>query len=246
MDDVVVLIKCKRCGQEAPPHDRNPHLCDPCVKAEDSRVSYFRQHNFNWMDVSAEAGLDVWARQPAETDREYQVWLAYRDAYPSVKPSYNLVAQQLGTTLNVVRKVGQRWSFSARLQAWAKHCDELTLAQRQIEIVAMNSRHISMAERLSAKLSDAIDLIDIYTLKPNEIQGLVKMVAELERTARLDDPRLLKTAFADDNPEIKKAPTKTDDLNEVLEILNKAGVFNVGGRVGVRQTTTTEVVVKEE
>lgn len=239
-------IKCVRCGQLKEAHESNTHLCVDCVKAENNRVSFYRQHNYNWIDAAKEADLNIWERQPNETDREYQVWLAYRDAYPSVRPSYRTVAEQLGTTVNVVKKVGQRWSFVARLQAWAKHCDEITTAQRKQEILDMNKKHISMADKLNEKLSTAIDNIDAYSLKPSEIQGLLKLSAELERKIRIEDTVDTSTALMldDSNPEIKKSPTKTEDLTEVLDILSKAGLL--GGTIGVKKTTTTEIVVKED
>lgn len=239
---------CKRCNQDKEAHADHPHLCVDCVKAEDSRLSFYRQHNFNWMDVAKEACIEVWERQPQETDREWQIWLAYRDAYPGIKPSYSIVAKQLGTTINVVKKVGQRWTFVARMQAWAKYVDAITMQQRQKEIVDMNKAHIDMATVLRGKLATAIDLINPEKLAPNEIQGLFKLVTEIERKARVDERCAAEMAIVgveDENPELKKSPTKTEDISEILAILGKTGVLN-GTDVGVRKTTTTEIIVKGE
>jgi hypothetical protein len=136
---------CRRCLQESEPHAANAHLCDACVKAEDNRVAHFRQHNYNWVEVAQEAELELWERQPGETDHEYNVWLRYRDAYPGKKPSYRGVAEELVTTYGAVHKIGSRWSFPARLQAWAKYVDNLILTQRRQEILDMNQKHIKMA-----------------------------------------------------------------------------------------------------
>ena len=237
------MVVCKRCGQEKEPDKRNPHLCVDCVKAENNRISYYRHHNFNWIDVAKEADLELWERQPAETDREWQIWLAYRDTYPSKRPSYRSVAEQLGTTISAVKKVGARWDFAVRLQAWAKHIDEMILKERQQEILDMNKKHVDMATKLNNKLNTAIDNIDPYSMSPKDIQGLLKLSSELERKARLDQPEIIKPAIVDDNPELKESPTKTEDLGEVIEILRKANAF---GNVGVRQTKTTEIVVRED
>lgn len=243
MSEIVQIEPCKKCGLVKAMSKTNNHICEDCEKAENNRISYFRQHNFNWIDVAKEAEIELWERQPAETDLEWSVWLAYRDSYPSVKPSYKRVAEQLCTTINVVKKVGQRWSFATRMQAWAKYVDELTLAERKKEIVDMNKRHISMADKINQKLEHAIDSIDPFSLKPAELQGLLKLSTELERKARLDGTELHKAqATTDDNPALKKATTKTDDLSEVIGILGKAGIL---GNFGIKQTTTTEVVVKE-
>ncbi|NLI59434.1 MAG: hypothetical protein GX387_13180 [Clostridium sp.] len=238
-----MMIKCRRCGQEKTPHKTNKHLCEDCVKAENNRVAHYRRHNFNWIDVAKEAELELWERQPAETDREWQVWLAYRDIYPSKRPSYRQVAEQLGTTVAVVKKVGARWDFPVRLQAWAKYVDNLTLQQRQQEILDMNKKHIEMATALNEKLATAINAIDPYELTPRDIKGLLQLSAELERKARLHNPDVLRPELADENPYLKESPTKTEDLKEVLDILVKANVFKA---IGVRQTKTTEIVVKED
>jgi len=236
-----MLVKCRRCGQEKTPHKTNTHLCEDCVKAENNRVSYYRYHNFNWIDVAKEAELELWERQPAETDREWQIWLAYRDMYPSKRPSYRQVAEQLGTTVAVVKKVGARWDFPVRLQAWAKYVDELTLQQRQKEILEMNKKHIEMATALNEKLATAINAIDPHELTPKDIKGLLQLSTELERKARLHNPDLIRPKLEDDNPNLKESPTKTEDLGEVLDILIKANVFKT---IGVKQTT--EIVVKED
>ena len=236
-----MLVKCRRCGQEKTPHKTNKHLCEDCVKAENNRVSYYRHHNFNWIDVAKEAELELWERQPAETDREWQVWLAYRDAYPSRKPSYRQVAEQLGTTVAVVKKVGARWDFPVRLQAWAKYVDNLTLQQRQQEILDMNKKHIEMAQALNEKLAIAINAIDPYALEPKDIKGLLQLSTELERKARLYNSDVIRPELMDENPNLKESPTKVENLKEVLDILIKANAFKT---VGVRQTT--EIVVKNE
>ena len=236
-----MLIKCRRCGQEKTPHKTNRHLCEDCVKAENNRISYYRYHNFNWIDVAKEAELELWERQPAETDREWQIWLAYRDMYPSKRPSYREVAEQLGTTVAVVKKVAARWDFPVRLQAWAKYVDNLILKQRQQEILDMNKKHIEMAQALNEKLAIAINAIDPYELAPKDIKGLLQLSTELERKARLNNPDMIRPELTDDNPDLKESPTKVEDLSEVLDILVKANVFKT---IGVKQTT--EIVVKED
>ncbi|MNB67627.1 hypothetical protein D3C75_141160 [compost metagenome] len=240
------MIICKMCGLEKEPHPSNPNWCVDCVKAEGSRVSYQRQHNYNWIDVAKEAELELWERQPEETDREYQVWLTYRDAYPSVRPSFRLVAEQLGTTVNVVSKVSTRWSFPLRLQAWAKHCDELTLRKREQEIISMNEQHTSMAMKLNKKLAVAIDHLEERNLTPKEIQGLMKVATDLERKARLEQPNMIPVVISDENPELKEASVPTESIADIIGILGAAGVLdNFGIRKTKTTTETTEVVVKD-
>lgn len=243
MNELVETIVCRRCSLTKPPHATSRHLCDDCAKAEDNRVSFFRQHNFNWLDVAKEADLELWERQPAETDHEYNVWLHYRDAYPGKRPSYRGVAEELCTSVNAVRKIATRWAFPTRLQAWAKHVDEITLQQRKQEILDMNKKHVDMATRLNDKLSKAIDMLDPYSISPRELNSLFKTAAELERKARIDTPAETGVTLLDDNPSLKKTDIKTENITEILTVLGKAGVLD---NIGVRQTVTTEVVVKSD
>ena len=246
-NEVVPMIECPRCGQNKPQARRSPHMCVDCEKAENNRVTYYRMHQDNWMDVAKEAGLNLWLQQPGETQWEYTVWCAYRDSYPGKKPTLGDVARQLNTTYNVVKKIAQRWSFQVRMQAWMVECDKMTLLQRRQEVLDMNKDHVDMAAKLRAKLSTAIDQIDPAMLKPGEIASLAKLATEMERKARIDtiaQEEMRRDMLVDtENPELKKSPTKTNDLSEVVGILLKAGALGDITTIGVKETKTTQVVL---
>lgn len=245
-----VLVTCKRCGMEKIASSRDKHLCVECAKAENSRVTYYRQHQEDWVAAAKEQGIDLWLQQPGETQWEYSVWVKYRDSYPGKKPSYGSVAEELGTTYNVVKKIAQRWSFPMRMQAWMVECDRITMLQRRDEILNMNKEHVDMATTLRDKLKKAIETIDPVALKPGEIASLAKLATEMERKARIDtiaqeearQPLLVDTG----NPELKKNETKKDDLKEVMDILLKAGALGDITHIGVRRTETTEVALVDK
>lgn len=250
MEELVELITCRQCGQQKPASPRTPHWCVDCERAYNNRYAFMRSQNADWMEVANENGINLWERQPGETQLEWTIWQAYRDSYPGAKPSYKAVAEKAGSTYDFVRKTAARWSYQTRMQAWITECDRVTLAQRRQEVLDMNKDHISMATRLREKLSSAIDSIDPVGLKPSEINSLMKTMAELERKARMDTIAVesqLADGFVDaDNPELKKSPTKQGDLKEVLGILMKAGALGDVTHIGVRQTETkvTEIVAK--
>lgn len=236
---------CPRCGQLNERDVRDPHICVECAKAENSRITHYRQHQGDWMAVAKESGIELWQQQPGETQWEFTVWTAYRDSYPGRKPTYASVAQQLNTTANSVRKIAQRWSFQMRMQAWMKHCDDVTLLQRRNEILSMNADHIDMAQKLRNKLNVAISAIVPEDLKPGEIATLMKLSADLERKAQVDSiaqEELRHDMLVDtDNPELRKSQTKQSDLSEIIGILANTGALGELGQIGVR--TTQEVVV---
>lgn len=243
MDEIVATITCRRCKQDGVvAHASEPNMCEACVKAENNRVSFYWRHNADWLEIAKEADLQLWERQPAETDHEYHIWMCYRDAYPGKRPSYRDVADQLATTVNAVKKVGMRWDFPVRMQAWIKHVDEITMERRRQQIVDMNERHVSMAQKMAEKLERAINQIDPDSLSPREISSLLKVSSELERKARLTDVPDVTVGADDGNPDLKKDVTKSENIGEIVEILQKAGLLGVG----VRQTVTTEVVMKKD
>ena len=249
-EESALMIDCPRCGQHKPAHRVNQHLCVECSHAEDTRITYYRQHQGDWIAEAREQGLDVWLQQPGETQWEYTVWLAYRDSYPGKKPTYNSVAADLETTYNVVRKIAQRWTFPMRMQAWIAECDRITLLQRRNEVLNMNKEHVDMASKLRQKLATAIEKINPDVLKPGEIASLARLSTDLERKARLDtiaqEEARRPLVFDKDNPGLKKNLTKKDDLNEVMEILMKAGALGDITHIGVRRTETTEVALVDK
>lgn len=248
---MIQLITCRRCGMQKEPSSRDKHLCVECARAENTRVTYYRQHQEDWVAAANEQGIDLWLQQPGETQWEYTVWTKYRDSYPGKKPTYRSVAEELGTTYNVVKKIAQRWSFPMRMQAWMTECDRITMLQRRDEILNMNKEHVEMAATLREKLKKAIDTIDPVALKPSEITSLAKLATEMERKARIDiitqeearQPLLVDQS----NPVLKKdSKTKKDDLKEVMDILIKAGALGDVTHIGVRRTETTEVALVDK
>lgn len=246
MDDLVI---CKKCGQEKPASRSTPGWCLDCERAYNNRYMHMRMHQDNWMEVAKDSNLELWERQPGETQLEWSIWQAYRDSYPGKKPTYKDVTRVVDTTVDFVKKVAQRWNYSIRMQAWMTECDKMTLAQRRQEVLDMNADHIDMAKRLRDKLSKAIDLIDPAYLKPSDLNSLMKTVSELENKAHLNtmavEQQRAEALVEIDNPELKKSPTKSNDLGEVVSILLAAGALGDITQIGVRKTETTEVVVKE-
>lgn len=249
VDTSVIMIDCPKCGQHKQAHHIDTHMCVDCAKAENNRVTYYRQHQ-DWIALANESQIDLWLQQPGETQWEYTVWCQYRDSYPGKRPSYGSVAKELCTTKAAVSKIAQRWSFSIRMQAWMAEVDRMTMIQRRQEILDMNKEHIDMAAKLRDKLNKAIDSIDPEFVKPSEIASLARVASDLERQARVDtiaqEELRRDLVVGTENPELKKTQTKQSDLSEVVSILMKAGALGDVAAIGVKETKTTEVVVKDK
>jgi hypothetical protein len=253
MTDLVEMITCTQCGQLKPVSKRTPGWCEDCEKAYNSRYSYLRALNEGWQEIASDSDLELWERQPQETQLEWSIWQAYRDSYPGAKPSYRKVAETVGTTYDFVKKVARRWDFQVRMQAWIAECDKMTIAQRRQEVLDMNREHVDMARTLREKLRLAINMVDPSSLKPSDLNSLLKTATELEKKAHLDSisqEEMLHTTMADglvdENPDLKVSTTKQGDLGEVVKILLNAGALGDITQIGVRRTTTTteELVAK--
>lgn len=235
-------MHCPRCGRDnVEPHSTDRHLCVECVKAENNRVTYYRQNQDDWLTVAKESGLDPWTQQPGETQWEYTVWCSYRDSYPGKRPSYSDVAKRLDTTYSVVQHVAQRWSFPVRMQQWMRFVDQTTMAQRKEQMLAMNAAHIKLAQKVNEKLDAALDALVPEAMKPGEIASLMKTAAELERKARIDteaQEELQRDLYVDPEQKKTKKTANADEMQDIISILAKAGVL---GGMKVIHTTTTEV-----
>lgn len=228
--------KCQRCGET----DENERsvvdglYCSSCARSDAQNTTVARKTNSGWQELAAELGLELYERQPEETDTEWRIWDAYRSAYPLKLPSFTELAKRTGYSVKTVVDAAARWSFKVRLIAWARVTDA-DIQQKRIESVrAMNVRQLEMSQRLQEKISDAIDFIDPQTLKPNEVANLFKMATELERkVVTFVDEQVSSTVTeaGKKNTEL----TKPADIAEIVEILTKTG--SLKGKVGIEQTT---------
>lgn len=240
----VVLDICPKCGsREVVASKSNPKICKSCAAAAQKRSITKRQIDKDWIEEAKEAGVDVWERQPRETDTEYAIWSTYRDSYPGKPMTRQQLAEAVGVGVSTVNNAFRRWNFPMRMQAWQHYCDAATVAMRRQDIVDMYQKQIGMAAELNEKIAEAIHNIDPYNLKPSELNSLLKTATELERKARVDAVeqeriRRDEVAMPGESKEVKQRTTKKDDLKEVLGVLAGAGVLD---GVTVKTTQTVEV-----
>lgn len=232
--------KCKMCGSEENPSLKEPTLCRACAALEKHNTALSQKTNSDWMEIAKELGLEIFERQPEETDTEWRIWDTYRNMYPAKLPTYKELSELVGCSQSTVVKVAQRWSFKVRLANWARYADSSIQETRIKAIQEMNQKHLTMAKNITEKLEVAIDKLQPEYLKPGEIVNLFKIATELERKA---------TTYVDekvDNVVVEAAAntkqlTKPEDISEIVNILQAAGMLN-GKSIGVK--TTTEFVVK--
>src|SRR3954465_14619181 len=65
---------------------------------------------------------ELFEQQPRESDKAFRAFKTYRDAGPD--RSFRKVAQKLGKSVTQLTRWSQRFNWTERLKAWAKHIEE--------------------------------------------------------------------------------------------------------------------------
>lgn len=215
--------------------------------------------NKNWVAVAEEVGIPLWEQQPNETVDEFDMWTTYRDLWPTVRPTITKVAQALSVSPNKVMKASRKWTWAARLQAWIREVNAERTAELRQARRKMVEDQIAIGEKLRSKMLKAVENLDEYDVTPSELVQLLKVTQSFEDTAResLDAVEHETAADVDsvdlfvpegqDEQQGNSRGISAEDAAEVVKILQTAGVLSIPGtKVGVRQTTTTEVVAENE
>lgn len=261
----LLLPTCRRCGR---PFDiggvtRSPEsrdFCVTCAQKERKELVATKEDNSGWMQLAMEACIPLWERQPNESSDEYELWCSYRDLWPEVRPTITKVASASEVSIQTVQKTFNKWTWTARLQAWIREVNADRVAELRASRRQMVADHISLGEKMRAKMLVAVDNLDPEDVTPSELVALLKETQRLEQTSRESlDALEAETANDIDNmPDGLFASADGEDhgnshgltnegISEVVNILQAAGVLQVNGaKVGVRQTSTTEVVIEDE
>ena len=240
---------CPKCGRSGVEKHKSKDCCVDCAAAEKARNNVAHRANAGWQDVAAELGLNLWDRQPNETNWEYMVWSKYMGMYPFRKPTLRAVAEELNCEIGAVKGIAARWDFAVRLQAYIAYCDAEMQRQRVDAMVAMNQEYIDAAEQLRHKLREAVEMVNPVALaaKPSDLVAVAKLADDMERRARIDaGTRINELATLNgggDSEQAKKQLTKKDDLGEVVKILMESGALGSITQIGMRETTTRETVL---
>lgn len=236
------LWACSKCGATSHPSKDDKELCETCSR-EAAQVSTMQKKiNSDWMELAGELGLELFERQPEETDVEWRIWTAYRSYYPLKLPTYAELAAATGHSQSTVVKAVQKWSYKVRLMSWAKFTDADIQEKRIKAVREMNEKQLGMAQTIQDKLRDAINGIEPALLKPNEIVNLFKVATELERKVTTYVEEQVASTATEASTKTA-ALTKPEDISEIVDILKKSGMLQ-GKQVGIEQTT--RVVVKED
>lgn len=266
-----IVETCPQCGRMfgVGGARRSPSMkgvCVDCARQQRSVTKLKKEANLGWMELAREQGIPLWEQQPDESVDEYDLWCTYRDLWPDVRPTVSKVASVLRCNVNQVQRAFTKWTWASRLQAWISEVNADRVSQLRAARRTMVDEHIALGESLRHKMTEAVKYLDPEDLTPNEFVALLKETQRFEATSR-DALDSLEAATARDidgmpdglfvsrgsvdgsngvgSQQGNAAGLSQSDAAEVVDILRAAGVLQVNGaRVGIRQTTTTEVVAE--
>lgn len=265
--ETIVLDCCEKCGRtfgvDCSRSNTNRAVCKDCAKSVRQEIQATKRENENWLEFAIEEGIPLWEQQPEESNAEFDLWQSYMQLWPEVRPTVSKVANIAKVPVSTVQRAYNKWTWSARLQAWirevtAERTSEIRTARRQ-----MVDDHITMGKIMREKAMLAIEAFDPYDVTPNELVSILKETQRLESSARdmLDDVERATAADIDssfspvDAPAglfVDGAPTEAlpgasnaglneAGLLEVVDILAKAGVLK-----GVAMQTNVALSVDDE
>ena len=217
--------KCEKCGATDKPSKNNVDLCVNCEILDSKQVALAKKTNSTWMETAMEFGLELFERQPEESDTDWRIWEVYRSHYPLKLPTYSDLAKETGCAVGTVVNAAQRWSYKVRILAWARFCDA-DIQQKRVETVReMNTKQLEMSTTLLNKVGAAIDLLEPENLRPGEIVNLFKVATELQRKSAMHvEETIVQPAIADKTAKATNL-TKPEDISEIAAILKKAGAL---------------------
>ena len=244
------MFICTVCGHEFEDTEMHPSyidICNTCAIGGRKGNLVVTKTNEDWQKIAETNSIEIYNRQPGETDNEWKIWQTYSGMYPASKPNLRVAANTLNISYSVAKNASSKWDYVVRLQSYKMYIDEQTMEQRRVAALEMSAKHIALANTLYDKVSQAVDLIDPMCLKPGEINNLAKTLTELEHRALFDKDvkaaQEWKPKITGDTGSDKPVVTKKNDLAEILGILGQAGALD-NKVLGIE--TTTRVIASED
>lgn len=129
--------------------------------------------------VPLDRSREIWYRQPGETDKAYDEFVAYRDSESRRVRDYS------NGFHNSVR-----WSWQERVRAWDRHLNAQE-AEKMIRYrLDMNERHRAigrLAQTRAAQWLSGLTDEDVRRMKAGEVMKMLEVATTLERTAAQGD-----------------------------------------------------------
>ena len=233
--------KCEKCGKTVGQSKDDPRYCIQCANEENKKFAIEKKINSTWQEEAKNLGLELFERQPDETDTEWRIWEAYKGYYPMKLPTWTELARVVGCAPGTVVKAAHKWNFKIRILDWARYCDASNQEERVKQVQEINTAQLNHANKMMELVGKALEVLQPEYMKPNEIVSMAKLAADMQRKVVEYKPEQIEQPGMTDRTTAKQELTKKEDLTEIAEILIKTGALT-GKTIGIEQST--KLVVK--
>lgn len=196
----------------------------------------------DWQALSRSLGLELYERQPEETNNEWLAWVTYRDYYPGKLPTMSELSKKLNMTVATLVKYSNKWNWKVRMIHWSRATDASIQSERAEAIKEMNRKQLRLTRALIDKVTEAVDYMDPAVMKPSEIAAVAKFATSLQKDIISYTPEQIDQPGLDAHAVKQSQVTKKEDLSSVAEILESVGLLG-NTQIGIK---TTEVVIQKE
>jgi hypothetical protein len=131
--------------------------------------------------------LQVWERQPTETNKAWSAFLLFRDAVPAER-GLKEVAERLKISVQAVGKWSAKYNWFERVAQYDSFIDRSINQQKRIELEraknAMVERHTRTSVHIQNRIVSRMTEADFDKLSPVALSQLYLKVATFERQSR--------------------------------------------------------------
>jgi hypothetical protein len=146
------------------------------------------------------AGQKIWRRMKAESDREWNLFVFYRD-HEGLERSVAEVADHFEVDRTEVAKIARKRLWRKRSDAWDEELDKIRLQVARNKVIKMRERQSTLGEDMQ-KIAEAellkitrqvVDNPDEVIVDTKTLINLIKAGAELERINRDEPTEIVKS-----------------------------------------------------
>jgi len=125
----------------------------------------------------------LWDRQDHEGAEAYRAFCRYREL-GSGERSYEVVSQEIGCSIQLLKRWGSRHRWVNRALAWDDYIDSLQQERSIRARLAMHQRHARAAMALVEKGAQGVERLRASKLAPRDRVAMIRAGTEIERLAR--------------------------------------------------------------
>lgn len=122
-----------------------------------------------------------WERQPGESEKAYQAFVAYREQEPPRRIAD--VSDTLHKSIALINRWSQKHLWLQRVSHFDVNRERSRAAETKEQRREMNERHAKLAKAMSGKVAQRIQALRPEELSPGELGRWMQVISMVERLA---------------------------------------------------------------